>query len=97
MKQSYFQIFILLLMACYLSACFPDQNDESASSYVKVEIADRVFKIPKGYFDGAQPTGKNTESVVLEYSLPDFKMAQFALDMLKGWPGAMRPATDAST
>ena len=26
-----------------------------------------------------------------------FLKAQFALDMLKGWPGAMRPATDAST
>lgn len=39
----------------------------------RVEIAGRVFKIPKGYFDGAKAIGRDNESVVLEYSLPGFE------------------------
>lgn len=59
--------FSLLVMGCV-----PDKKADTG--YVKVEIAGRVFKVPKGYFDGAAPSGRDTESVVLEYSLPGFEV-----------------------
>lgn len=69
---------ILIALACvFLSGCLPDEETKAnpeESGFARVVIADRVFKIPKGYFDGRKATGKNTESVVLEYSLPDFEV-----------------------
>ncbi|MCC6597673.1 MAG: hypothetical protein IT559_02660 [Alphaproteobacteria bacterium] len=55
-----------------LAGCFPDNKKQSDA--VKIVIAGRVFKVPKGYFDGAAPTGRDAESVVLEYSLPGFEV-----------------------
>ena len=56
-----------------LAACLPEDKKEK-SEFVKVIISDRTFKIPRGYFDGRTPGGKDTESVVLEYSLPNFEV-----------------------
>jgi hypothetical protein len=63
---SFFAVFLLL-------GCLPDSSS-TQSGAVKVVIADRTFKVPKGYFDESPPTGKDTESVVLEYSLPGFEI-----------------------
>ena len=63
----------LILCAFLLVGCIPD-NQSKESDSVKVVIAERVFKIPKGYFDGAKARGRDTESVVLEYSLPNFEV-----------------------
>ncbi|WP_146159064.1 hypothetical protein [Nitrosomonas aestuarii] len=62
---------LLLFVGLTISSCLPEERDSSA---VRVEIAGRVFKVPKGYFDGAGAYGKDTESVVLEYSLPGFEV-----------------------
>ncbi|HPF78864.1 MAG TPA: hypothetical protein PLF01_06175 [Alphaproteobacteria bacterium] len=63
----------ILVIVLVLGGCFPKDN-EAKSEFVLVTIADRNFKIPRGYFDGRSPSGKDTESVVLEYALPDFKI-----------------------
>jgi hypothetical protein len=65
---------LTLAVLCF-TGCSPE-DDKKAEPFdaVKVIIAGRTFKIPKGYFDGAKPTGKLTESVVLEYSLPGFRV-----------------------
>ena len=60
-------------MVLLINACIPEKEQPTSDS-VKVVISDRTFKIPKGYFDGRSPSGKDTESVVLEYSLPDFEV-----------------------
>lgn len=61
--------FILALMVLFSTA-----SDDEQSGHIKVIIADRTFKIPKGYLDGAKAWGKDTESIVLEYSLPGFEV-----------------------
>ncbi len=66
------KIFSVFLVCLTLMACFPEKQAES--DHIKVVIADRTFKIPKGYLDGRQAIGKDTESIVLEYSLPDFEV-----------------------
>lgn len=62
---------LLFFIGLTISSCLPEEKESSA---VRVEIAGRILKVPKGYFDGAAPTGKDTESVVLEYSLPGFEV-----------------------
>lgn len=69
MEKCIFAFFICL----FIAGCIPNTKSE-APGFVKVVIADRTFKIPKGYFDGKKATGKDTESVVLEYSLPGFEV-----------------------
>ena len=71
MKRSILFLF-LCIFAAFLSGCFPDQKTDF--DFFKVVIADRVFKIPKGYLDGRKAIGKDTESIVLEYSLPGFNV-----------------------
>lgn len=62
---------VLLCFLCFvLAACVPEKNSGDA---FRVEISGRVFKIPKAYFDGAQATGKDNESALLEYSLPGYE------------------------
>lgn len=60
----------LCFLCLFVTACLPE-NDRSGA--VRVEIAGRVFKVPKAYFDGAAATGRDEESVVLEYSLPGYE------------------------
>lgn len=62
----------MVLVSLLVVGCVPDKK--ANTGYVKVEIAGRIFKVPKGYFDGAVPSGRDTESVVLEYSLPGFEV-----------------------
>jgi len=65
---------ILLLLCIFaLVGCLLESSNQS-SEFIRVEIAERVFKIPKGYLDGRKAIGKDTESIVLEYSLPDFEV-----------------------
>ena len=66
------QFLYLVLVSLLVVGCVPDKK--ANTGYVKVEIAGRIFKVPKGYFDGAVPSGRDTESVVLEYSLPGFEV-----------------------
>ncbi len=70
MKNKIFYTFIVALL---LAGCVPDSKTPEPDA-VRVEIAERVFKVPIGYFDGARATGKKTESVVLEYALPGFEV-----------------------
>lgn len=63
-----------MVLVCFsVSGCWPQKETET-SDFVKIVIADRTFKIPKGYLDGAKAIGKDTESIVLEYSLPRFEV-----------------------
>lgn len=62
--------FYFMLIAIIISGCLPEKEPRA----VRVEIAGRVFKVPIGYFDGRAPEGKDTESVLLEYSLPNFEV-----------------------
>ena len=68
------KIFLLFTVALFFSSCFPGEKTESQSDFIKVVIANRTFKIPRGYLDGRKAWGKDTESIVLEYSLPGFEV-----------------------
>ena len=72
--MSYLQAFALYLTLFLFTACLPDSNSDVETDYVLVEIADRNFTIPKGYFNGRIPSRRDTQSVVLEYSLPGFEV-----------------------
>lgn len=71
---------VLLLLSCLtVMGCLPNSDSEAdsnapVSDYVLVQIADRNFKIHKGYFDGGPHSGRDTESIVIEYSLPGFEI-----------------------
>ena len=67
------KIYLILLVCLTLTACFPEKQG-TQSDHIKVVIADRTFKIPRGYLDGRKAIGKDTESIVLEYSLPNFEV-----------------------
>lgn len=67
-------IILGFLFVCLVSTSYLPENQSKESGAIKVVIADRVFKIPKGYLDGRKATGKDTESIVLEYSLPGFEV-----------------------
>lgn len=69
-----FPYFMVAYFVCLsLAGCLPDDKPQRTDA-VRVVIAGRTFDIPKGYFDGRAPMGKDTESVVLEYSLPGFEI-----------------------
>ena len=65
--------FIIFLLIITLSGCLPEKK-KIDSDAIRVVIADRVFKVPKGYLDGKPAYGKDTESLVLRYSLPSFEI-----------------------
>ena len=67
------KILFILLLTVLVVGCLPKVKKDK-SEFVKVVIADRTFKVLRGYFDGRTPSGKDSESVVLEYSLPDFEI-----------------------
>lgn len=66
-------VFIMPLIGFFLFGCLPETNQDK-SEFVKVVISERTFKVPRGYFDGRTPSGRDAESVVLEYSLPNFEV-----------------------
>ena len=68
------KIILISFLALFLSNCLPEHSKNGQADFVRVEIAGNILKIPKGYFDGRSPAGKDTESVVLGYSLPNFKV-----------------------
>lgn len=81
-KNNFQKKLILVISVCAVTAAafifrahqldLPYINNLKNDAF-RVEIAGRVFKIPKGYFDGAKALGRDNESVVLEYSLPGFE------------------------
>ena len=66
-------VFIIFLLIITLSGCLPEKK-KVESDAIRVVIADRVFKVPKGYLDGAPAYGKDNEALVIEYSLPGFEV-----------------------
>jgi len=67
------KILCAVLICLFVVGCLPE-GKSGAPDAVRVEIAERTFKLPKGYFDGRPPYGRDTESVVLRYSLPGFEV-----------------------
>lgn len=66
------RLWISFVFIVFVAGCIPSV-DKNVEAY-KVVIAGRILKIPQGYFDGGKPFGRDTESVVLEYSFPDFQV-----------------------
>lgn len=67
------QVIFLFLIFPIITSCI-ESSSNGDSEFIKVVIADRTFKIPRGYLDGRKAIGKDTESIFLEYSLPDFEV-----------------------